>query len=43
VVTQRHIMHANLRMNSGQKYRADIVNNSGQPVTVNDAYLLIAH
>jgi hypothetical protein len=43
VLAPRHIMHANLRMSAARKYRADIVNNSGGDVVVNDAYLLIAH
>lgn len=43
VLAARHIMHANLRMNSGLKYRADVLNESAADVVVAEAYVLIAN
>lgn len=43
VLGRQHIMHANLRMSDQHKYRADLINDSGKDVTVERAYMLIAH
>jgi hypothetical protein len=43
LVGSRSVLTSVIRMNNTRKYRADIVNNSGSPVSVQRAYMLIAH
>lgn len=43
VLSARHLTTTLVRMSDKYKYRADILNESGEPVTVEEAYLQIAH
>lgn len=43
LVTERDVLHSNIRMSDQHKYRVDIENKSARDVIVKEAYLFIAH